>query len=231
MARTDSLPHFLSDVADAIRTKKGSEDTIQASDFDTEIENLPGGGSVTPTNMSEFNSALETNKTSYMNYLKNVPSSYNTRMTNAITLYTPEAGFNWYIIQKRSSGNYRVVWLNDYGFCWYSNGIYYAGMNSGSNLSSSKLNFFEENIHFGFSISYQYGNFYISSEYTTLEECITKFLNNELTYSSVTNNFLGALADNPYIVPYTNCAILYYNSGILYPTERLSSNETIEVMQ
>lgn len=44
MARVDTLGHFLTDVADAIRAKKGSSDTIQASDFDTEIENLPSGG-------------------------------------------------------------------------------------------------------------------------------------------------------------------------------------------
>lgn len=44
MARTDTLPHFLTDVADAIRTKKGTSETIKASDFDTEIENLPSGG-------------------------------------------------------------------------------------------------------------------------------------------------------------------------------------------
>lgn len=44
MARTDSLPNFLTDVADAIREKKGTEETIQASDFDTEIANLPSGG-------------------------------------------------------------------------------------------------------------------------------------------------------------------------------------------
>ena len=44
MARTDTLGHFLTDVADAIREKKGSSDTIQASDFDTEIENLPSSG-------------------------------------------------------------------------------------------------------------------------------------------------------------------------------------------
>ena len=44
MARTDTLPHFLTDVADAIRTKKGTSETILASDFDTEIENLPSGG-------------------------------------------------------------------------------------------------------------------------------------------------------------------------------------------
>lgn len=46
MARVDTLGNFLTDVADAIRTKKGSSDTILASDFDTEIENLPSGGGV-----------------------------------------------------------------------------------------------------------------------------------------------------------------------------------------
>lgn len=50
MARTDTLPNFLTDVANAIREKKGTEETIQASNFDTEIANLPsGGGGVTPT--------------------------------------------------------------------------------------------------------------------------------------------------------------------------------------
>ena len=44
MARTDTLPHFLTDVADAIRAKTGSSDTIQASTFDTAIANIPSGG-------------------------------------------------------------------------------------------------------------------------------------------------------------------------------------------
>lgn len=44
MARTTNLTDFLTDVADAIREKKGTQETIQASDFDTEIENLPSGG-------------------------------------------------------------------------------------------------------------------------------------------------------------------------------------------
>lgn len=43
MARTDSLGNFLIDVADAIREKKGTSETIQASQFDTEIANLPSG--------------------------------------------------------------------------------------------------------------------------------------------------------------------------------------------
>lgn len=44
MARTDTLGHFLTDVADAIRSKTGSSSAIQASDFDTEIESISGGG-------------------------------------------------------------------------------------------------------------------------------------------------------------------------------------------
>lgn len=44
MARTDTLGHYLSDIADAIRTKGGTSASIQASAFDTAIANLPSGG-------------------------------------------------------------------------------------------------------------------------------------------------------------------------------------------
>lgn len=45
MARTDTLEHYLTDVADAIRAKTGSSDPIQASSFDTAIGSIPSGGS------------------------------------------------------------------------------------------------------------------------------------------------------------------------------------------
>lgn len=44
MARTDTLTNYLTDVATAIKTKKGDNTPIQASNFDTEIINLPSGG-------------------------------------------------------------------------------------------------------------------------------------------------------------------------------------------
>lgn len=44
MARTNTLGNFLTDVADAIRTKAGTSDPIQASAFDTAIANIPSGG-------------------------------------------------------------------------------------------------------------------------------------------------------------------------------------------
>lgn len=44
MARVDNLTNFLTDVASAIKTKKGDNTDILASNFDTEIANLPSGG-------------------------------------------------------------------------------------------------------------------------------------------------------------------------------------------
>lgn len=43
MARIDTLINFLTDVAAAIRAKKGDSTPIPAADFDTEITNLPSG--------------------------------------------------------------------------------------------------------------------------------------------------------------------------------------------
>lgn len=45
VARINNLTNFLTDVATAIKTKKGDSTPIPASNFDTEINNLPSGGS------------------------------------------------------------------------------------------------------------------------------------------------------------------------------------------
>ena len=44
MAKNDNLKDFLTDVADAIREKKGSADLINPQNFSEEIKNLPSGG-------------------------------------------------------------------------------------------------------------------------------------------------------------------------------------------
>ena len=44
MARTNNLNNYLTDLATAIKNKKGDQTTINAEDFDTEITNLPTGG-------------------------------------------------------------------------------------------------------------------------------------------------------------------------------------------
>ena len=59
MARTDNLTNFLTDVSTAIKTKKGDDTPIKASDFDTEIANLPSGGG----DDNEYNVTFNTNST------------------------------------------------------------------------------------------------------------------------------------------------------------------------
>lgn len=61
MARTDSLTHFLTDVADSIRDKTQVTGTIKADEFDTYINNIETGskvqlqtGHVIPTTSSQF---------------------------------------------------------------------------------------------------------------------------------------------------------------------------------
>lgn len=44
MARIDNLSNFLLDVANSIRTKKGTSDLIEIAKFDTEILSIPSGG-------------------------------------------------------------------------------------------------------------------------------------------------------------------------------------------
>lgn len=43
MAKTDNLTDFLTDIADSIRSVKGTTDLINPQDFSTEIQNLWGG--------------------------------------------------------------------------------------------------------------------------------------------------------------------------------------------
>ena len=46
MAKNDNLKDFLTDVADAIRAKKGTSDKINPQDFSAEIASIQGGGAI-----------------------------------------------------------------------------------------------------------------------------------------------------------------------------------------
>lgn len=55
MSKQDNLTDFLTDVADAIRAKKGTTDKINPQDFSDEIKNLPSGGAPTPCEFKDVN--------------------------------------------------------------------------------------------------------------------------------------------------------------------------------
>lgn len=230
MARVDNLSNFLSDVADAIRTKKGTEETIQASDFDTEIASISSGGT-TPTNLGEVSQELKNVLEIYEKKgIFSETNNYPTDTNEPITLYSPSSNFKIYFIQKRSSGKYRVCW-SEAPLCLSDGGIYPIGY---SDIGSAGY-FRYENVPFSIKIgrvSQGTGNFYYSQEYDTIEICKQKLLNNELTYTFV-NNYLAYIDDTPYKIPYTNAPVYYVSPNIegFELSQKLSSNETIVTTQ
>ena len=77
MARTDTLRHFLTDVANSIRNKKGTTDTIIASNFDTEIDSIETSvGKYAP----RFISFRDYNKTDLDYEISNIDTSNVTDM-------------------------------------------------------------------------------------------------------------------------------------------------------
>ena len=106
MARTDTLGHFLTDVADAIREKKGTSSLILASSFDTEIESISGGGQSyrLPDEYQEVE-YIETSGTQYINsgYYANGNSQFEFKIT-----YKTNAGVPF--------GAYNGSWQTGYGY-------------------------------------------------------------------------------------------------------------------
>ena len=77
MARTDTLRHFLTDIANSIRNKKGTTDTIIASNFDTEIDSIETSvGKYAP----RFISFRDYNKTDLDYEISNIDTSNVTDM-------------------------------------------------------------------------------------------------------------------------------------------------------
>lgn len=92
MARTNTLGNFLTDVADAIRTKKRSEEPIAAADFDTEIKNLPSGGDAITEKDVNF---YDYDGTLVNSYTKNEFLALNEMPSNPTHSGLIAQGWNW----------------------------------------------------------------------------------------------------------------------------------------
>lgn len=109
MARTNTLANFLTDVANAIRTKKGTQATISASTFDTEILNLPSGtyqtknitisanGSQTITPDQGYDAIDEITITTQVPQKQLQSKTYNFTTNQTIEL-TPDTGYDGFDI-------------------------------------------------------------------------------------------------------------------------------------
>lgn len=93
MARIDNLTNYLTDVASAIKTKKGDSTPILASNFDTEIANLPSGG-VTSLEAKDVN-FYDYDGTITNSYTKNEFLALSSMPDNPTHTGLTAQGWNW----------------------------------------------------------------------------------------------------------------------------------------
>lgn len=172
-------------------------------------KNASGGGSgEEPKLLSEMNNFLKDYVEWFNGYINNISSTYNTFSTETTTLYTPDINYKYYLIQKRSGGTYRVVWVKSVRVI-NDNSIYPSNIRAETMIlkNNEPINMYRT-----------LGNYittdevYYSPEYNDIETCVQKMKNNELTYTKV-NNFLGYVPDTTAKIPVANVGIYYYKDN------------------
>lgn len=88
MARVDNLKNFLTDVANAIRSKTGKSETLSPANFDTEIESISGGGDISEyINEVMPNSISSSRGASWFSILKKLPPNLTFNGTSASYMF------------------------------------------------------------------------------------------------------------------------------------------------
>ena len=95
MARTDTLTNYLTDVATAIKNKKGSQTPIQASAFDTEIANLPSGGGGPDWTQIGYTGTPQS-ITNGFNYAKDIYDNWDSSSRNYYQLYKSDTNLLYF---------------------------------------------------------------------------------------------------------------------------------------
>lgn len=225
MARTDTLGNFLTDVAEAIRTKEGTSEAIPASEFDTRISNLSGGGGSeeTPASTSELTTSINN---IIANFIKDAANYYDVYKEENMIFYTPNASCVFYAI-RIYNGGYNIMWFPETVLRYHNNSDFYSNKlcvntitSTGENVSGGTINWSNTKIDI----------YYSSNNYTTLDECIEAMKNPETVYTLAWNYIWAFERDNSsdYILPASNLPFIAGEKK--QKMMRFSSNETIKVI-
>ena len=102
MARVDTLTNFLTDVADAIKNKKGDDTPILASEFDTEITNLPSGGSSHAWSAIGYNGEPKSFQEMF-DYSKKIYDNWNNTIINLTSKFSRDKNLIWFPLVDTSN--------------------------------------------------------------------------------------------------------------------------------
>ena len=170
------LKEYLSNIAEAIRTKKGTTEKINAQDFASEIITIES--SINPVEiLTEQEMLAETKAENLGAVFKYVGATgaytqgeyYKVVQVEAV--HIPYLGYPYYVIMyEPSNKGFRIVWratpgLDTYGDSWYNDGLVSSGV--------SRWNYYV-------SIT---GKRYISNIYSTLPEAVTAIQSADTTYT------------------------------------------------
>lgn len=232
MARTDTLGNFLTDVAEAIREKEGTTETIPASEFDTRIANLPEAGGSSESEELIYDTAVIDNliEEACTKYIKGIMMTQSERTyytEEPVTLYTPKATHNCYIIRKRNS-EYSVLWFEP---CILKRNNASQFLQSHYNMYDTRVFYNHKKFNYFMETGRNNATTYASEVYSSVEDCIDVILGKKsTTYTESTSYEWVCAQDGVYPCHYVNLPV--YDTSISSnnwrQTRGISPNETIQ---
>ena len=124
MARINNLSNFLSDVADAIRIKKGTSGLIPAEDFDTEIENIKAGGFQYDNWIAYGENQPSASNYNYWLPVPTTPDNAPLKQVSGYKKDTYFAGEIENLVNSSTASNYYSSYIRPLDVAYY-NGVYY----------------------------------------------------------------------------------------------------------
>lgn len=211
-------------------TQNGTD--IDVSSYATADVNV--GGGTTPTDIDEWNTALDNTTLDFLDYCDNLPSSYEPILNEPATLYSPNSDYIYYIITKRKTDNmYTINWLSKNQIALYDLSSGSEGIQVGTFSYYNAFDIVRENGEYVYTspkyiMNAGYARKYYSNSYSTLNDLIDAIKNNTATYSYAK----GEISSNSTIIA-SNSAVFtgdtqnYTDYAVLKNLQRISANETI----
>ena len=221
MALTDKLTN----IAEAIRIKTGTTETMTLDEMPSKIESIETSEEVEIKTLDDLKTEMNN---SLNKYLDMIPESYPTHTNTPVTLYTPNASNMYYMIRKRNEAG------TSYGIVWLPKCVLY--VKTYNTINTSELSYrVNKNITTDYTddeISTTNISIigYSSPNYTTYEECIQAIQDPNTTYTaSSSSNSWSSYRDDNFDIIATNLPSYTFKNEIS-KTYKISSNEIIEII-
>lgn len=172
--------------------------------------------------LEQINNAIST----YFQKYINLSEDYPTQTTDSVTLYTPHSSFKTYAITKEG-GLYRINWINtEYMLCKTSTNLY----------GVFKVNLPSQNVYDVNEVRLLTGGTFLTwyrseYQYHDINDCIQAMQDSTTTYTTRSSNKMKSEETGQYQIPFSNTTIIDIDAITPLGSQKISSNETIQVIE